>query len=107
MFFVVTGIYRRVSFEKTINKINTLDDQKKQIFHETTISAIKIYRFLLYMTPICLFAIPYVIYVYTPKNFANLLIVMIIMYIVIIEEYMFRKKFLKRLKAEQFKHHSA
>jgi hypothetical protein len=98
LFTVLTSTVRRVRFEKTVRSIGTLSEEKREAAINSTGTLLKIYKFLFLSAPLYLLIIPFIMYVYLPHRFIYISAVKAMMYAVIIEEYHFSKKLLKRLK---------
>ncbi len=58
---------------------------------------IKIYKLMFIMIPLNLFIIPSLIYRYRPQDFVYMTIVLILMYLSLCEDFIFKKKLLKEI----------
>jgi hypothetical protein len=97
-FFMITGTYRRISMNKIVSAVNMLPNGKKKNFVKSYRTISKTLKILFYMAPLNLIIIPYTFYKYDPNNFLYFLILECIVYIVIIDDYSFRRSVLKKIK---------
>ena len=97
-FLIITGTTRFLSKNKYIDSIKKMPDEKKEKLNKTYSFVLFILKFILWAIPINLFLVPYLIYKYSPDNFFHISVMMIIAYILVTEEFLFRRSVLSRLK---------
>jgi hypothetical protein len=97
-YWIITGILKHLSKEKTIIRFKTLPQDKKDKMLYIHSMRIKIDKFLFWCSPLYLFVVPFIIYTYQSAEFIKIMVLMISIYIVTIEDIMYRKSLIKKLK---------
>jgi len=93
---VFLSIYKHLSKRKLIERILQLPEEKRQIYIRSDSELILIYKMLLWNMPVILLAFVLTTYVFLPQ-FSYFTIVIVLGYIVILEDYFYRKSVLKAI----------
>ncbi len=98
--FVVTMIFALVSYigrDKYILKLRELPTEKKARILKSYSLRIKIYKLLLWASPIYLILQPFLIYKYSKSSFFHMTIMTILMYICVLEDFVSKSFLFKKL----------
>ena len=95
---IITGTIRYCRKGKIIQAVAKLSVEKKDALIKSYSTIVKIYKIFLWMFPLYLIVIPIIIYIYSHSNFIYFLIVMISIYVVILEDFIFRKSMISAYK---------
>ena len=99
--FLLTIILRVVKYfaiDKYVHKIVELPTGKKAKFLKSSAIVIKIYKFFFWASPLYLIVIPFLIYKYQPAEFFHMTVLQILVYIIILEDFLYRKHLVKKIK---------
>ena len=99
-FWVIIEALKLFFIKKFINSFNKLPDNKRNKLRKNYSILIKMYKLYLFMTPLNLILLPYLLYSYSPKHFLPVTVVMSITYILVIENFFFDSSVLKNLKKD-------
>ena len=97
-FLIFTGTFRRFSIDKIVISVEKLPIEKKEKFLGSYQYAVKIHKILLYMIPINMIAVPYAIYKYQPDHFFHTSVLVVLVYVMIVDDLSFRQSVLKKVK---------
>ena len=95
---IITGTIRRLTKNKYIDSVNKLSAEKKEQFVQTNSSLVKITKLFLWISPILLLLIPFILYTYSPSFFFHYFVMMCIVFIIVTDEFLFRRSVLQRIK---------
>lgn len=93
----IAEIIRQFFVRKIAVSILRLSDEKKSRLFQADSSLMVIYKILLWLTPLYLFIIPLIAYFYIPESFVYLTILLILMFIVVLGEFLYRKSIWKTI----------
>ena len=96
-FCIVTGAIRFFTKNKLISTLRKSPDEKKNKLLRIYTMEIKVNKIFLMLAPLNLILVPYIFYLYRPQNFFHIVVMMCIIYILIVEDYLFRKSILSNL----------
>jgi len=97
-FQIITGTIRHFKKNQFVSSIEKLPIEKKEKIIITFASVIKIHKLLLFILPISLIGVPYAVYKYQPENFFHISVIEIMVYMMIINDLIFRRSVLMKLK---------
>ncbi len=98
VYTLTTGIIRRLFKNKYKLLLLSTPKDKRDKLKVTYLTLIKIYKILFFLTPIYLVALPYLLYRYSPHDFIYMTAILIYMYLLLLEDIMFRKSMVKELQ---------
>jgi hypothetical protein len=84
-------------------RIFSFPKKKKDKFVHSSIQVMKTYKIIFILIPVYLGLLPYLLYRYTPQDFMFGTTMLILMYILIIESYLYRKGMLREIKEREAK----
>ena len=96
-FTVVTVAIRFLTKNKLVATLQKVPDEKKNKLLRTYRLGIKVNKIFLMLVPLNLVIVPYIFYLYRPQNFFHIVVMMCIIYILVVEDYLFRKSILRNL----------
>jgi hypothetical protein len=76
--------------------LTSSDEEKKKIVHSFS-DVLPVYKILFWMAPLNLIFVPVVTHIYSPNIFVNLTVSVLLMYIVVLEDFFYRKAILRRI----------
>jgi membrane protease YdiL (CAAX protease family) len=85
------------------NRFFLLPKDKRDRLAQSYLKLIKGYKLMFILIPIYLGLLPYLLYRYIPQDFIYGMAMVILMYLVILEEYLFRKWIVKEIKKREAK----
>ena len=97
VFVVMVAIVRRLSLKKYIMTVSELDDAKKSEILKSHSRLISYYRSIFWLSPLFGILI-YIFYVYSVKYRAYLIAAIAMMYLLVFEDYFFRKGIVNKHK---------
>ena len=98
VFCIIVEALRLIFKEKFINSFNKLPDNKRKKLRKKYSISIKLEKIMLFMAPLNLLLLPYLLYSYSPKHFLSVTIIVSMTYILTIENFFFDLSMLKGLK---------
>jgi hypothetical protein len=99
IFILATGILKHFSLKKkSIEAFNSAPPEQKNKTLDSYRSLVKLYKIFLYSSPIYLLLIPYFIHKYTDQDYTQLLIINIILFLIVLNDFMYRNSLLNNLK---------
>ena len=97
-FLMITGALRHFMKDKIVSAINRLPIEKKEKFITSYSSVVKIYKLLLFLMPIGLVVVPYIVYIYQPENFFHIFVLEVLVYVLIVEDLLYKRSVLMKIK---------
>jgi hypothetical protein len=97
-FTLVTGTIRRLSISKIRNAIIALDHEKRKRLLKSYSLAIVCFKILFWMAPLNLMLVPYFVYSCGMKHWTYAIIMLLMMYIIVLEDFSFRKSIINEMK---------
>ncbi len=94
---IITGTIRFLSKNKYIDSIRKLPDEKREKLNKTYSSLLLMLKVFLWALPLNLILIPYLVYTYSPVYFFHIFVMMVIVYVLATEEFLFRRSILINL----------
>ena len=94
---IITGTIRLLFKNKFIDSINKLSAEKKDKLIKTNSFLVKILKVFLLALPLNLILIPYLFYTYSPENFFHIFVMMVVVYVLVTEELLFRRSIIIKL----------
>ncbi len=98
---LVSASIRRLP--KFRNRIISLSKEKREKLVHSWVRLNKFYKIFFILSPLYLFIIPYALYSYRPQEFIYETALMIMMYLLIFEDFLFRKAILKAWQERETK----
>jgi hypothetical protein len=95
---ILTATIRYCLKGKTIQAVAKLTAEKRDTIIEKHSTIIKIYQIFLWMFPLYLIVIPIVIYIYSRSDFIYFLIMMVLIFVVVLEDFIFRRSLISAYK---------
>ena len=95
---LVLDIAKYLARKKLITSILNSPDEKRQAYIRMDTQLISVYKKLLWMTPFTLLFVPAVIYIYLREMFLYFAIALTLMYIFVLEDFLYRRSFLKAIE---------
>jgi len=95
---LILNILKHLLRKKLIEYILRSPEEKQQIYIRTDSRLISIYKILFWMAPVYLLLIPIVFYLFLPDQFLYAAIVITLMYVLIFEDFLYRRSILKAIK---------
>jgi len=97
-FLIITGTLRHFTKNKIVVSVNKLPIEKKKKFMSSYASVVKIHKLLLFLIPINLLAVPYAVYMYQPDRFFHISVLMVMVYVIILDDLIYRRSILNNVK---------
>lgn len=94
---IISGAIRRLYKNKYLDGVSKLSPEKKNKLIENSSFLVKILKIFLWLLPINLILVPSLVYKYSPSDFFHIFVMMCIIYILVAEEFLFRRSVLLRL----------
>ncbi len=94
---IIALIVRFFSKNKVINSLKRQPDEEKRIVMEALSTIKKYQKVLFFAIPLNLIIIPCLIYVYSVKNFFHFTVMISFLYLLVLEDYFYRRSVLKKL----------
>jgi hypothetical protein len=92
---IITGIFRRLSKNKIIEAIKKSPKENVEKIVNSYSKLLKIYKIYLLAFPLTLILLPYLTYVYSRYNLFHTTSILLLMYVVVIEDYFFRRSIVR------------
>ena len=97
-FLIFTGAFRRIRMVKVVQSIKGLPVERKKRFIKSYETAVKAHTILLILIPLNLIAVPYFIYKYQSENFFHLSVLMVLVYLTVIDDFLYRRSISNKVK---------
>jgi hypothetical protein len=102
-FLVVTGFFRRISMPKIKIAAVALPKEKRDKFLQSYSLAVRCYQILLFIFPLASFMASHYFYRSASQHFIYFTAAFIMTYLVILEDFTFRKGIVNEIKAKEGK----
>ncbi len=100
LFAMILGVVKYFARDKYIHKVTKLPPEKKARILKSYSLTIKIYKLLFWTSPIYLLILPFITYTYSKKSFFHITVMEILMYISILEDFLFKRFLFNRIKPD-------
>ena len=97
VFIVIYKIFLYIVMSRLMKQIVSSTDEEKSKIIRSFSKPLPIYKILFWMAPINLIFIPVIIYFYARDSFVYFLGMLLMMYVVILEDYFYRKTILRSI----------
>jgi hypothetical protein len=97
----ILGIVKYFARDRYVPKLYELPTEKKTRLLKLNMLRIKIYKIFFWASPLYLIVIPFLIYKYQQTEFFHMTVLQILMYIGILEDFLYRKFLAEKLKEYQ------
>jgi hypothetical protein len=97
-FLIFTGTLRRILTGKMLVSVEKLPIEKKRKFIKSYETVVRMHKILLVTIPVGFLAVFYGFYKYQTGNIFHMSLVMILSYVIVIEDLFFRQFILKKVK---------
>jgi Trk-type K+ transport system membrane component len=100
VFALIMAPIRRRSYKKRRNLLLSSPREKKEKLLKIYFNLFKIYKLLFWLSPLYFLLLPYLLYYHAPEYFISITLLFSLMYLLTIEDYLFRRKVVKDLEIE-------
>lgn len=83
---------------KIVLSIKGLPIKKQERIIKSYKTAVKTHTILLFLIPLNLIAVPYLIYKYQPENFFHISVLLVLVYLTVIDDLLYRRSILNKVK---------
>jgi len=97
-FTIILISYNLLTKDKFIANIKELHDGEIENKMVRNLRIVKALKLFFYATPVYLILLPYLFYIYNPEELLHYLVLIIITYVVTIEDFLFRKSIVLEFK---------
>ena len=94
---IISALVKYFKKDKYVQKIVELPTEKKEETLKIFASVLRLYRLFLWVSPLFIFTC-YLCYKYVPEEFFHITTLIIMVYIFIIEDFIYRKNLIKQIK---------
>ncbi len=91
LFVMILGIVKYFARDKYVHKLMELPTEKKAKLLKSYMLRIKIYKLFFWASPLYLIVIPFIIYKYSRQDFFHMTVMQILLYICLLEDFLYRK----------------
>ena len=100
LFALILGIVNYFAKDNYVHKLRELPAEKKTRLLNSYMLIIKIYKIFFWASPLYLIVIPILIYKYQQTGLFHMTVLQILMYIVILEDFFYRRFIFEKLKED-------
>ena len=97
IFIVIYKIFLYFVMSKLIKRVVVAPDEEKAKAARSFSRVLPAHKILFWMAPLVLILVPILIYIYSPDGFIEITVSALLMYIVVLEDYFYRKTILRRI----------
>lgn len=101
LFIVILGILNYSMRDKYIHRLMGLSSERKLRLLKSHMLIIKIYKIFFYVSPFYLIAIPFLVYKYSKQDFFHITVLQVLLYVLILKDFLYRKFMAEKLKENQ------